>query len=88
MSDKLDVYRTYKADMVKVKGLPKKEVASYEVFLGVWTDHFPHVRLRERLTVFSKCVVCEDLEVGTNEFLTFFIPYLARHKPLGETYQL
>lgn len=68
MSTKRDVYEVYKADMVSVKALPKDEVAGPEVFRQVWRDHFPHVRLRERLTVFSKCVVCEDLEVGTTSF--------------------
>lgn len=58
------VFETYR-DFMKSKGQPESSILALTSFYRLWRTEFPHVRLRRRKTIASKCHVCEDLEVGT-----------------------
>lgn len=40
------------------------EVLIYQTFTKLWRKEFPHLKLRKKKTVSSKCLVCDDLEVS------------------------
>jgi len=64
VSHKSDVYQMYQG-FCKGKGLLSHEYLGLKSFLKMWANEFPHVRVRRKSTIASKCQICEDLEVSS-----------------------
>lgn len=64
VSRKLEAYRFYATFMIRAGYAYPEEVLTYRIFCRMWSEEFPHLRLRQKRTVSSKCLVCDDLEVS------------------------
>ena len=64
VSRKLDAYHYYATFMIRAGFAFPTEILTYRSFADLWKKEFPHLHLRRKRTVSSKCLVCDDLEVG------------------------
>lgn len=76
---KVDVYYLYATFMIRTGFSFPSEVLTYPSFVKVWRDEFPQLKLRKKRTVSSKCLVCDDLEVGVRSSRHY-------HRPSGTEY--
>jgi hypothetical protein len=63
VTKKLDVYYLYATFMIRAGFSYPQDILSYAAFARLWVQDFPHLKLRKKRTVSSKCLVCDDLEV-------------------------
>jgi hypothetical protein len=64
LSQKEEVYEQYKQFMRRAGFTFDQGIMGYSGFVRVWKNHFPWLHTSENKKIKSKCMVCEDLEVG------------------------